>query len=46
MVSVKTFEGVNNDFYDAENDCDGVLAFKDTEKSEVREEIVLCGKID
>ncbi|PWA35179.1 WRC-like protein [Artemisia annua] len=46
MVSVKTFEGVNNDVNDAKNDCDGVLAFKDTEKSEIREEIVLCGKID
>ena len=46
MVSVKTFEGVNNDFNDAKNDCDGVLAFKDTEKSEIREENMLCGKID
>ncbi|GKD38366.1 hypothetical protein Tco_1258573 [Tanacetum coccineum] len=41
MVSAKTFESVNNDFKD-----DGVLAFEEGEKSEIREEIVLCGKID
>ena len=46
MVPVKTFDGVNNDFYDAKNDCDGVLACKDTDKSEIREEYFLCGKTD
>nr|GEU57263.1 retrovirus-related Pol polyprotein from transposon TNT 1-94 [Tanacetum cinerariifolium] len=41
MVSAKTFESVNNDFKD-----DGVLAFEEGEKSEIRQGIVLCGKID